>query len=207
MLGRSCSSGTKGTIWLSALALLVGACHSRSGGDSQEDCAPVTAPLPATATAEGLEGTYKLKLVATSGAKEGAVAEGTLWLRQQDSSLWYRTRLDGNADSTTIHPLFGAVEMDLDRVDAISVGSTMSRDPLEPGVLVVERRAPPGKPPLASITIRLGSEANRRDRTRFDGGYTALRVQQVGSTGFAGTWSSGLTSERSAGYFCATRAK
>jgi hypothetical protein len=195
---------TSGILGLLGATSLFGACHSRSDEASPEECTPVTAPLPATATTEGREGTYRLKLVATSGTKQGAVAEGTLWLQEQDSSLWYRTRLDGRLDSTTAHPLFGTAEIDLNSLDAVLVGSTMSRDPLQPGVLVIERRAASGKPPV-SITMRLGSEANRQDQQRFDGGYTALRVQHVGPGRLAGSWSSGVTGERAAGYFCATR--
>lgn len=161
--------------------------------------------LPASASVEGLEGSYRLKLVAASGAKKGAAAEGTLNLEPHDRTLRYRTRLDGTPDSTTLLPLFGSIEIDLDAVDAVAVGTTTSRDPQQPGVLVIERHAQPGKPALADITIRLGSDANRRGRTRFDGAYTALRVREVGPGRLAGSWSSGVTAERAAGYFCAAR--
>jgi hypothetical protein len=161
--------------------------------------------LPATASAERLAGKYKLKLVAVSGAKKGETVEGTLDLQPHDSTLRYRTRLDGSLDSTVVHPLFGTGDINLDAVGAVSVGNTMSRDPRQPGVLVIERHAAPHKAPMAEITVRLGSDANRRDRVRFDGGYSVLRVQQLDEPGFAGSWSSGVTGERAAGYFCATR--
>lgn len=166
----------------------------------------MTDSLPPSATVEGLEGTYRLKLVAVSGAKKGAAVEGTLDLEPHNRALRYRTRLDGTPDSTTLLPLFGSVEINLDAVDAAAVGSTTSRDPQQPGVLVIERHALPGKPALADITIRLGSEANRRGRTRFDGAYTALGVRRVSPTGLAGSWRSGVTAERARGYFCAERA-
>jgi hypothetical protein len=186
-------------------ALMLAACRSQSGKAVPEDCAPVTATLPATASAEGLAGKYKLKLVAVSGAKKGEAVEGTLDLQPHDSTLRYRIRLDGTPDSTVLHPLFGTGDIDLSAVDAVSVGSTTSRDPRQPGVLVIERHEAPNKAPMAEITMRLGSDANRRDRLRFDGAYTALRVRRVSPTGFVGAWGSGVTSERSAGYFCATR--
>ena len=190
---------------IAAASLMSEACRSQVGKADPEDCTPVSAALPATASAEGLAGEYRLKLVALAGPREGAVAEGKLWLLPQDSTRRYRARLGGNVDSTVSHPLFGAANLDLNAVDAVAVGRIDSRDPEKPGVLVIERHARPGRTPLAEITLRLGSEANRADRTRFDGGYTALRVRQVSSHGFAGSWGSGLTVERSAGYFCATR--
>jgi hypothetical protein len=187
--------------------LMLAGCRSQSGKAVPEACAPVTDTLPATASAGGLTGKYKLKLVAVSGAKKGEAVEGTLWLQPHDSARHYPPRLGGRVDSTVLHPLFGAVELDLDAVHAISVGRIDSRDPNQPGVLVIERHARPGRTPLAEITMRLGSDANRADQTRFDGGYTALRIRRMGPEGFAGSWGSGVTGERAAGYFCATRVK
>lgn len=190
---------------IAAASLMSEACRSQVGKANPEDCTPASTALPATASAEGLAGEYRLKLVASSGAKKGAVAEGTLRLLPQDRTRRYRARLGGNVDSTVEHPLFGAAELDLGAVDAVAVGRIDSRDPERPGVLVIERHARPGRAPLAEITLRLGSEANRPDRTRFDGGYTAFRVQKAGPEGFAGTWGSGVTGESAAGYFCAVR--
>jgi hypothetical protein len=104
-----------------------------------------------------------------------------------------------------VHPLYGSAELDLAAIDAVRVGSISSNDPAAPGVLVIERHERAGQPPRAEITLRLGSEANRRDRQRVDGGYTALRVRELGPSGFSGTWASGLLRERSAGYFCAVK--
>jgi hypothetical protein len=190
---------------ITAASLMSEGCRSHSEKASPEECAPVSAALPTTASAAGLAGKYRLKLVALSGARKGAAAVGMLWLQPHDSTRHYRPRLGGSVDSTVLHPLFGAVELDLDVVDAISVGRIDSRDPNQPGVLVIERHAKPGGAPLAEITMRLGSDANRADRARFDGGYTALRIRRVGPDGFAGSWGSGVTGERAAGYFCATR--
>lgn len=161
--------------------------------------------LPAASSATGLAGEYQLRLVATSGAKKGAAADGKLRLDAQTDSLRYRRRLGGAPDSTVLHPLYGATDVDLSLIDAVSVGSTTSLDPTRPGVLVMERRAAPGRSPRTEIIIRLGSDANRMDRQRFDGGYTALRVRQVGPGRLAGSWASGVATERAAGYFCATR--
>ena len=164
----------------------------------------MTAELPAGSSATGLAGEYRLRLVATSGAKKGAAAEGSLRLDPQADSLRYRSRLGGGRDSTVLHPLYGAAEVDLARIDAVSVGSTTSLDPMQPGVLVMQRRTAEGLP-QGEMILRLGSDANRRDRLRFDGGYTALRVRQIAPERLAGSWASGVTTERAAGYFCATR--
>ena len=165
----------------------------------------MTTELPAASSATGLAGEYRLRLVATSGAKKGASVEGKLRLDSQTDSLRYRSRLGAAPDSTVLHPLYGATDVDLSLVDAVSVGSTTSLDPSRPGVLVMERRSAPDRSPRTDIIIRLGSDANRTDRQRFDGGYTALRVRQVGPGGLAGSWASGVATERAAGYFCAMR--
>jgi hypothetical protein len=177
-------------------------CRS-SGGVAPQDCAPVTSVLPAEASAEGIGGEYQLSLVATSGVKAGSRVDGTLRLQRQTGKLRYRSW--PGSDSSVVHPMYGAAELELVAVDAIQVGSISSSDPTAPGVLVVEQRARAGQPPRTEIILRLGSEANRRDRQRVDGGYTALRVRELSPAGFSGTWASGVLRERSAGYFCAVR--
>lgn len=198
-LGATC------IVSLTAHLLLLSGCRSQSSTPSPEKCAPVSTNLPETASATRLAGEYRLRLVATSGAKKGAVADGTLRLDRQNDSLRYRSRLGGARDSTVLHPLYGATDVDLTLVDAVSVGSTSTLDPARPGVLVIERRSAPGRPPKTEIILRLGSDANRMDRQRFDGGYTALRARKVGRGRLAGSWASGVGTERAAGYFCATR--
>jgi len=190
---------------LTAPLLILSACRSQSGGAIPEECAPISSELLPASSAATLAGEYRLRLVATSGAKKGAATEGTLRLDPQTDALRYRIIPGGARDSTVLHPFYGAADVNLAAIDAVSVGNTTSLDPMQPGVLVMERRAAPGRPPAAEIVIRLGSDANRRDRQRVDGGYTALRVRQVGPGRLAGSWSSGVTGERAAGYFCATR--
>ena len=185
--------------------LLLCACRAQSSGASPQECAPTTAELEAGSSAGGYAGEYQLRLVATSGVKKGSTAEGMLKLEPQGQALRYRTRPGGATDSSVVHPLYGAAEVDLEAVDAVLVGNITSLDPMRPGVLVVERHARSGPAPRAEIVLRLGSDANRRDRQRVDGGYTALHVRQLSSDGFTGTWGSGITGERAAGYFCAVR--
>ena len=182
-----------------------GACRAQSGNASPAECAPAASDLPAGSTAEGLAGEYQLRLVATSGMKAGSTSEGTLTLKPQPRELRYRIRPGGATDSAVVHPVYGTAEVDLKALDAVEVGTTTSGDPRQPGVLVIERHQRSGEAPRAEIVLRLGSEANRRDRQRVDGGYTALRVRQIRPEGFSGTWASGIMREQAGGYFCAVR--
>jgi hypothetical protein len=180
-------------------------CRSTSNGAAPEECASVADELPAESSMEDIAGEYRLRLVATSGAKVGSSVDGTLRLRPNVGELRYRMRMAGSLDSSVVHPLYGTADLNLKAVDAVQVGTIASTDPAAPGVLVIQRHERAGQVPRAEITLRLGSEANRRDRHRIEGGYTSLRVRQVSPTKFAGNWASGVVRERSAGYFCAVR--
>ncbi len=185
------------------MAVLI-ACRGAAGRTTlQDECAPPSERRAGTATPS--PGQYQLRLVATSGAKTGAAVEGTLMLHPQSKTLRHLTRLDGIRDTAVTLPLYGSADLNLAAVDAVSVGSITSVDPMQPGVLVVERRGGFGRAASPAIVIRLGSEANRRDRQRFDGGYMALRVREASPERIVGTWSSGVRMEQSAGYFCAVR--
>ena len=160
------------------------------------NCVPAAGDPDAVA-AEDLAGTYRLKLVATEGAKAGQPAEGTLRLQPLESSLRVVT-IGGIRDTAASYVHYGSTDVDLEAVGAVRLGDLGSLDPKRPGVVVVERKG--------AITLRLGSEANRRDVARFDGGFTALRVGKVSRNGFTGSWRSGVGIQRSsAGYFCAVR--
>jgi hypothetical protein len=100
--------------------------------------------------------------------------------------------------------LYGSTDIDLQAILAVEVGALDSEDPLAPGVLVLERPVERDGGTAMEITVRLGSEANRRGMTRFDGGYTALFVRQASTGGFAGNWASGVTGQLSSGHFCAS---
>lgn len=152
-------------------------------------------PLP-PGSAERLEGTYRLQLVATEGPKSGESVEGTLQIQLYDPGLRAVT-MNGIRDTAASYVLYGSVDVDLDGVGAVRPGDPGAEDPMRPGVLVIERKG--------AVVLRLGSEANRRDVARFDGGYTALRVRELDEDGFRGTWASGVRTQRSAGYFCAER--
>ncbi|TMC61281.1 MAG: hypothetical protein E6J17_08730 [Chloroflexi bacterium] len=169
------------------------------------DCAPSTELLPSDATADGLAGKYRVRIVATAGAKTGAVQDARLLLRPVDDSLRRPSTVLGLRDSTTRLPLSGSIELDPAAVGAARTGDLLSLDPLAPGVLVLERH--PIRPDApAEIMLRLGSDANRRGVVRYDGGYFALTVRRIGAGEFAGTWASGVATEGAEGYFCAKRA-
>jgi hypothetical protein len=107
----------------------------------------------------------------------------------------------------TVYAAFGATDVDLTEVGAVQVGSIESRDPSRPGVIVLERHTASADEPVTQIILRLGSDANRRDRLRFDGGYTALYVREISGERLAGDWASSAgRSQETRGHFCATRA-
>jgi hypothetical protein len=153
-------------------------------------CEPAPEPQGPLQSAEQLGGTYRLRLVATEGSKEGQAVEGTLRLQPYDRALRTVT-IRGIRDTAASYVLYGSADLDLDRIGAVRPGDPASDDPMRPGVVVIERKG--------TVVLRLGSEANRRDVARFDGGYTALRVRELAGDRFRGTWASGVQAQRSAG--------
>jgi hypothetical protein len=188
----------KGTWRASGLILLAGCGGANAGQSDPQACAPVAAADTSTVDAGRLGGEFTVRLVAASGAKRGATTEGRLELMPQDSAYRRLELPDGSSSPTYSLPLYGTATVDLAAVGAVAPGDPASADPASPGVLVIES---PGR-----VMLRVGSEANRRDVRRFDGAFTVLRVQQVTDRGFAGTWESGMNTDRSGGHFCANRA-
>jgi hypothetical protein len=185
-------------IWrLSGVIFLTGCGGANAGQSDPQACSPVEA-TEASMDASRLAGEFEVRLIASSGAKRGATAEGRLQLTPQDSAHRRLELPDGSTSSTYTLPLSGSAAVDFAAVGAVAPGDPGSTDPESPGVLVIER---PGQ-----IMLRMGSEANRRGVRRFDGAFTVLRVQQVTDAGFAGTWESGVNMDRSGGHFCASRA-
>lgn len=182
---------------VAGVTLLVGSgCQSRRPTPDPISCTPATTSLGLGTPAEQLAGTYRLKLVATEGAKAGQSSEGTLLLQPYEPSLREVT-VGGIRDTAARYVHYGRADVDLDAVGAVSPGELGSLDPMQPGVVVIQRKG--------AITLRLGSAANRRDVARFDGGYMALRVGEATADRLAGSWTSGVGTRRSAGYFCAVR--
>ena len=126
-------------------------------------------------------GEYSLTMVATSGARKGNSATGSL-------------ALDGHA---------GHASIALDSVGAIAAGNIGSRDPNRPGVLLVRR--PNDSSAAGDPMLRFGADANRSDSRPFDSAYLILLVDVSTATGFSGRWRSGVNTTLSSGYFCADR--
>ncbi len=196
--------------WIGALSLLLApVVASCAGGGEERAPTPIAAcmaregELSAGASMVRGAGRYHLTLVTAGGERS---VSGALELVANEPPL---RRLPGTAgggvDDTVLLPLHGWAAVDLGAVDAVEIGDIASRDPLQPGVLVLEQR-PAATAPVA-ITLRFGSIANRRDAAgAVDGGYTALHVADVTPWGsFAGTWSSAVHARRVSGHFCATR--
>ena len=168
-------------------------------------CTARVGDLPPEATLTRGAGRYHLTLVgAGDGGAERSVT-GTLELVDNEARLRRLPDAAGEGPSETVLPLYGWVAIDLAAVEALEIGDISSRDPLQPGVLVLEQR-PAGTAPVA-ITLRFGSIANRRDASgAVDGGYMALHVAHTTPRGsFAGTWASGVHNRRVTGHFCASR--
>ena len=183
------------------LVLLLAACATSA--DPPHDsaahaaCVAQRGPLRADATLEGAAGRYLLTLVAPTANGGQVSVSGALHLEPNQPAL----RVFGEGVST---PLYGWVEIELQAVGAVEVGAAGSRDPLRPGVLVLEQRRDAAVAP--QITLRLGSLANlRTERGAFDGGYLALHVEHLEPDSFGGGWVSGVHATRVAGHFCATR--
>jgi hypothetical protein len=171
--------------WLLAVLGAAGACGPRPAAAGPQSCAPTTAALEAGASAAGLEGEYRVRLVATTGPRQHSSADGTIAL----------VRPAASADSSSRrYVLVGTGELALVEVGAPEA-DLASADPSRPGILVFD---------LGSrILLRLGAEVNRQDVTRVEGAYTVLRVQEVRADGFAGEWTSGAPLPMAEGYFCA----
>jgi hypothetical protein len=187
--------------------VVAGACHAAKPEPrlGTAECTPSSGDtLPASATAAPLAGEFRLHLVATAGSRKDARQDARLSLRPMDDSLRTPPLILGIRDTTTRHPLLGVTEVDPAALGGVPTGDLTSTRPTAPGVLVIERHpVRPGAP--AEITLRLGADANRRGVVRYDGGFFALTVRRIDSTGFAGSWASGATGRTAEGYFCAER--
>lgn len=192
-----------GTWSLVVVAGVLGCGSNQSQVAEAPACEAAEGDLPMDATARTWAGEYSLVMVATSGDSAGRSASGTMQLRVQSEELQVPPL--GSADAGTRMLMYGSTDLDLRTILAVEVGALDSEDPLAPGVLVLERAVELDGGSSKEITVRLGSEANRRGVTRFDGGYTALFVRQASTGGFAGNWASGVTGQMSSGHFCASK--
>ena len=194
-------------IGLVLLVVVLRGCAAHRVKDvSPQACLPVAQKqLAAGVHAEALAGQFRLTLVAADGPRAGASVGGDLALTATDSANRV-VKMPGTSPRTDAErPLLGTAAIALEDVGAVRVGDLASSDPSRPGVVVLERRKTLATDSLLEITLRFGSEANATDVQRFDGGFTALYVQDAHAGGFRGTWSSGVRSPTARGHFCAVR--
>ena len=154
-------------------------------------CQPMDGVLAADATLADASGAYRLTMLGPQADGKNRAANGSLLLWPLDAAPY--------APAST--PLWGATDINLLAVGAQRVGDPDSRDPLAPGVLVLESSE--GDAPR--ILLRFGSDANQADSPLYDGGFTVLQVSGITSSGFTGNWRSGAEGEFASGYFCARR--
>ena len=190
---------------VAVVTIAAGACRGRVEENDNAACAPTTDTLPADASGAGLAGEYRVTIVATTGPALGDTARGTLSLQPYAEEMQQVPGAGGAVNPNFVTPVFGALDVDITRLGAVRLGALGSLDPNMPGVIVIERVGGGGGGEPKSILLRLGSEANRRDLQRFDGGYTVLEVQTLSDDSFAGFWRSGVTRTQAEGFFCAVR--
>jgi hypothetical protein len=150
---------------------------------------------------DGWEGEYTLTMVGGAEGEDARSVQGVLVLQEQPEAFRSFSGSDGSPIPRVASPLFGTTDVSVEVVGALRVGDLSSTDPAGPGVLVLESETAQGP----SILLRFGSDANRRDVVRFDGGFTVLELNEIGEDGFSGRWNSGAQGPRAAGYFCAER--
>ncbi len=185
---------------VAAGTIAAGACRGRAEANENAACVPTKDTLLADASAAGLAGEYRVTFVATAGPAVGDTARGTLSLQPYAEEMQQMPGAGGAVDPNFVAPVFGALDVDITRLGAVRLGALGSVDPNMPGVIAIERVGEPKR-----ILLRLGSDANRRDLQRFDGGYTVLEVQTLLDDSFAGSWRSGITRTQAEGFFCAVR--
>ena len=166
-------------------------------------CVRPEGALAADASLEGRVGDYRLTMVEEVDGTPTRAVEGSLVLLTQVEPFRQFEGSAGGSIPGVTSPLFGSTDVNVEAVGAVRVGSLSSQDPASPGVLVIESET--GASP--SILLRLGSDANRRDLVRFDGGYAVLTVVEITAESFSGTWSSGARGPDSEGFFCATQSR
>ncbi len=194
---------------VTVVLILRGCAAHRVERQESAACAPVDEQqLAAGVRAEALEGAFRLTLVATNGPKRGESATGRLVLVLNDSAMRRMEEPGGTYRLDAHMPLIGTTDLAVEDVGAVRLGDLESSDSTRPGVALLERRVvEPNDTTRTEITLRLGSEANRRDVVRFDGGFMALSVHSVTEHAFHGTWASGVREPAARGYFCATRSE
>ena len=178
---------------LSTAALVLAGCSSNRQPDPAPDwdvCREAAADPASLGRLGSVKGDYEIELTALAGERTGKTTRGQLTLLPRDS---------------VGVPYYGWTNLQLDEVGAHRLGDPGSRDRSAPGVLMLTGPDTSDPAGAGSVTLRIGSQANRSDIIRFDGAYTALYVRWVAEGGFGGEWASGVTQPEAEGEFCALR--
>lgn len=144
-------------------------------------------------------GRYRIELVADEGAKKGASSKGDLTLitaRPDDSSPVTSEKPTSRVGER--YPLYGYTNLDFKAVDAPMPAkyergeippAPDSRDPIYPGVLVLEL-PPEGERVMgAKWILTIGTVSNMRTSRRVtDGAGIALRVKAHEGDSLSGVW-------------------
>lgn len=137
-----------------------------------------------------LVGEYRLSMTASQGPRAGSRVTGRI-------TLTAPPMVDGASRGDSV-ALIGWGDLDVASVGAVVAGNLTSRDVDHPGIAVLRQNS--------TITVRLGSEANRHGVQRFDGAFTALTVNWSSFGAFGGRWASGVQGPDVRGTYCAVRA-
>ncbi|MFV1987612.1 MAG: hypothetical protein ACC682_10030 [Gemmatimonadota bacterium] len=157
-------------------------------------CSASEPRLPITAQGvERLTGRYVLFMVGEEPSLE--LAKGNLILDVASGD---------SGGMGTAPTLTGMTDVDASVVGAMIPGDARSTEAMAPGVGVYTFDDPANPGTLIAV-VRLGAEANRRDRQRFDGAHTTLRITSVAPDRFGGTWTSANGGVQMGGEFCAVR--
>lgn len=192
--------------WAAGLgAMLLAGCASGANSASPlPRCEPDLAEEIDRAVLGSLAGDYRVSFTATTGDSAGVSAEAPLRLVAATGAL-RRPAVTGTfGRSDVLLPYYGTLDLDVADLGGVTAGSPVSPDSMTPGILFIQQNDPETGAPR-SITLRVGSEANDRGLSRFDGAYFALRATHVTGEVLAGTWASGDRRELSSGFFCAFR--
>ena len=144
------------------------------------------------AAVDALAGRYRLYM--TSDAEPADQTTGLLELRSGP-----------RGPDPDVPRLIGTADIDPSSVGAVVPGALASTDASAPGVGAYVFAPDPTRPAEVIAVLRMGAESNRRDRQRFDGAHTTLRITLIADDRFGGTWSSAEGATAAGGGFCAIR--
>ena len=205
--GDATRSGRR-VVLLSMLIGVAGGCATTRGRSDVEpldraaiarcQVTPSRVPIGA-ASVEALAGRYRLYM--DSDAEPGEPVSGLLELAVPGAGP------TGAAPSgaPAVPSLVGASDIVAAEVGAVVPGELASIDESAPGVGAYVFAPDPERPTDMMAVLRMGTDSNRRDRQRFDGAHTTLRITSIAADWFGGTWSSAVGVDETSGGFCAVR--